>query len=648
MSLEAHVRITNPTGLHARPAVKLAQLAAGFDADVQVRVGDTGNWVKARSTAKLMKLKAGVNATLHFRAHGTQASDALDTLLDFVRQDFGEGPRSGSEASAEPAATEEREDAAAPTLAAHGDRVIGGEIASRGVAKGRLCVVSDAGRGERQAGTPDRERRVFLQGVRDAVVQLQGLANGTEDIASEVIAFQVGLLQDEAFIEPVVAEIARGTPADQAWDLYLAREIADYESAQDAHFRDRAADLRDLHERVARALCGATASSDAPGGAILIMDELTPSRFLEYDWTRLAGVATRDGSTASHVAMLARARGVPFMVKLARNSIELRTGTEAIIDAERGALLLEPSAQTDRSYVRLIEDRKARAEQDSRFLDKPAHTGAGDAITVYINVDDPAALTGVNVNHCDGIGLTRTEFLFQGRAGLPSEELQYSVYRRLVEWADGRAVTIRTLDAGGDKPVPGLTLEDERSPFLGVRGLRLSLARPDVFRVQLRALARAAAHGPLKVMLPMVTLPAELEQARAILDDELSRLARDGVAASRPSLGMMVEVPAAALCVEGFNADFLSIGTNDLVQYVMAAGRDSPQAALLQDPLHPAVMELIRRVAEHGAAQGIEVSVCGEMAAVPAHLTALIDAGVRSVSVPPAMLASTKATIAGI
>ena len=265
-----------------------------------------------------------------------------------------------------------------------------------------------------------------------------------------------------------------------------------------------------------------------------------------------------------------------------------------------------------------------------------------------MNVDDPNGLAGVDSLHCDGIGLTRTEFLFHDGAGLPDEQRQLDCYRLLVRWARGRPVTVRTLDAGGDKPIPGLTIEDESNPFLGLRGVRLSLSRPEVFATQLRALARAAPEGELKVMLPMVTKPDEIDETRRILSDEVRALRAAGVDAAMPRLGMMVEVPAAALTIEAFDADFFSVGTNDLTQYVLAAGRDSAAVADLLDPLHPAVLELVSRVAGAGARTGREVSVCGEMAAKPECLRALIEAGIRTFSVPCAALARTKAALAAL
>jgi phosphotransferase system enzyme I (PtsI) len=282
---------------------------------------------------------------------------------------------------------------------------------------------------------------------------------------------------------------------------------------------------------------------------------------------------------------------------------------------------------------------------DAAALRRPALTADGEPVKVLLNLSDPRELDGLDPAICDGVGVVRTEFLFAGTT-LPDEETQYATYRRILDCLGGRPVAIRTLDAGGDKPIPGLTPAGESNPFLGVRGLRLSLARPDVFSVQLRALVRAAAHGPLRVLLPMVTVPAELEAARAALQDAAAALARASVEHRVPPLGIMVEVPAAALDIARFAADYLSIGTNDLIQYVTAAGRDIGAVAPLADPTSPAVLRLIAEVARHGADAGIEVSVCGDMAAEPEHVPALLGAGIRALSLAPRRVGAVKAAIA--
>jgi phosphotransferase system enzyme I (PtsI) len=276
----------------------------------------------------------------------------------------------------------------------------------------------------------------------------------------------------------------------------------------------------------------------------------------------------------------------------------------------------------------------------------PARTRTGEPVKVLLNIADPAELDGLDPAQCDGIGLVRTELLFHHGDGLPDEAAQLAVYRRIVTWGEGRPVTIRTLDAGGDKPIPGLTIDGELNPFLGVRGIRLSLARPDVFRVQLRALARAAIDGPLKIMLPMVAVPDELEAARAHLDAAIAELACEGLPHARPALGIMVEVPAVAVLAERFAADFYSIGSNDLTQYTLAAARDITAVAHLADAGDPAVIALIGLTVAAAHRRGVEVSLCGDAGADPAIVPKLLNAGLRSVSVSPRAVARVKAAIA--
>ena len=696
--------ITNPTGLHARPAVKLARLAAGFDADVEIRADEAGEWVRARSTARVMKLKAGARSVIHLRAEGAQADAALSALVDFVRRDFDEGPAAappdaagglnddagedtGEGADGSGTAGEETAGGRTPEHVVERcigkataveeratGRTISAVVASPGLAVGVLHVLSGAGGLARDTGDPEIERAALDGAVARSLAELRELVHGSGELAADVIGFQIGLLEDDEFLEPVRAEIEAGTAAVRSWTRHLAGEISDYEAAPTGYLRERAADLRDLRDRVAVALGGETYRSGGlpehgspghsrpahpplgsrppghglPDRCLVIADELTPSRFLEIDWSRAAGAATYSGSPASHVAMLARAQGVPMLVQLSGDPGGLIEGTEAILDAERGCLVPAPPQPIRERYARRIDERRARKREALRHLSRPARTRDGSPVRVLVNVDAPACLDRLDPAHCDGIGLTRTEFLFHGAEALPGEDAQLRFYRRLAGWAGGRPVTVRTLDAGGDKPIPGLTPEGESNPFLGLRGVRLSLARPEVLARQLRALARAAAGGGLRVMLPMVTAPDELHEVRRLLAREVEALQAVGIEAAAPPLGMMVEVPAAALTIEAFDADFFSIGTNDLTQYVLAAGRDSTAVADLLDPLHPAVLELIARVAGHGARSGREVSVCGEMATRPEGLRALLDTGIRTFSVPPPALASTKATLAGL
>jgi len=340
--------------------------------------------------------------------------------------------------------------------------------------------------------------------------------------------------------------------------------------------------------------------------------------------------------------MLARARGVPMIVGL--GDVPEMDG-HILVDGSIGEAIFAPNMETRNAY----QARKVAANADARAAAevalRPAVTQDGQRVEIYINIASPDELEPLDKALCDGIGLVRTEFLFGAGPDLPDEDTQYRVYRRIVEWAEGRPVTIRTLDAGGDKPIIGLTVDGESNPFLGIRGIRLSFARPDIFRMQLRALARAAIHGTLKVMAPMVTNPAEYSKFTSMMDEELAALYKAGIAAKRPDLGMMVEVPAAAIAIDCFEVDFFSIGSNDLTQYVTAAGRDIGAVSGLADPSHPAMLRLFAAMARHSAASNREISICGDAAGDTAHIPALLAAGLRKLSVAPGLVGSVKLAI---
>jgi phosphotransferase system enzyme I (PtsI) len=487
------------------------------------------------------------------------------------------------------------------------------------------------------------ECELLEQAADAATAELGALRDNAPEDAKGIIEFQLAMLDDPNLTEAVVERIMAGRSAAYAWQSVLALQIADYETADDDYFRARAGDLADLKDRVLRLLAG-EADAAPPLGAILIGEDLPPSRFLSIDWSKGGAIVLARGSPLSHVAILARARGVPMVTGL--GEVPAEGHSQAIVDGTTGRVVLSPDA-TSRS---LLEDAaRTFAEEEkqaARHRARPAVSADGVAVRVMINVADPAETDKIDVAHCDGIGLMRTEFLFRDGHRLPDEEEQYRAYRRLLDWAGDKPVTVRTLDAGGDKPIAGLTPENETNSFLGVRGLRLSLERPDVFRVQLRALGRAAVHGNLKVMWPMVTVPEEFTAAAALFDDELAAMRGQGIACSRPPLGMMIEVPYPALLPERFPmAAFFSIGSNDLTQYLAAASRDNPAVSGLAEGAYPAVALVIGRLAEFAAERGIELSICGDLACDVGKVPDLLALGMRSLSVAPAALARVKAAV---
>jgi phosphotransferase system enzyme I (PtsI) len=521
-----------------------------------------------------------------------------------------------------------------------------GRAASGGIFIGRIRRLENSAKYRRPASSPEGEKATLEAAITAAIADLAMLAERVDADGAEMLGFQIAMLEDDTLKAPAIAAIERGTPAEAAWAETLDAEIAGYASSDDRYFRARAADLSDMRDRVLRHLFGAEQFSLAQP-AILAGEDVPPTLFLETDWSGGGAIALISGSPSSHVAMLARARGIPMVVGLGTDAFDGHE--DAIVDGEAGLVILSPDPKAHRVYGAQSVELARRRVTEERFLGKPATTADGARIETLVNVAGTDELAAIDLATCDGIGLMRTEFLFRDGQPLPDEEQQYRAYRRFLEWAGNKPVTIRTLDIGGDKPIRGLTAQAETNPFLGLRGVRLTLARPEVFRTQLRALARAAVHGNLKVMIPMVTIPAEISACRKLLDEVVAELERENIACARPSLGMMVEVPAAAIAPELFaEAAFFSIGSNDLTQYVTASARDDAGVAALNDPSHPAVLRLIANVAAYGREHGIPVSLCGDMASEPRHLESLLKAGLRSISIAPAVLGRVKAAIAAI
>ncbi len=412
-----------------------------------------------------------------------------------------------------------------------------------------------------QRSRPRTSARGSQAALEAARADLATLVAETSGEAADILAFQLALAEDDVLTGPALAATGTGQSAEAAWQTAAGTLIADYEAAEEEYFRARAADLRDLEGRVLDALAGGGARIEMPERAIVLAKDLAPSVFLELDWTD-RGIALEAGSPTSHVAMLARARNVPMLVGL--GAVAAEAGVMALIDAASGTLVIAPDDLTERRFRTRQAEASAHRESIAALAFEPATTADGERVEVHLNIADPAELASLNPAICDGIGLVRTELLFHDRKGLPGENEQTAIYARILRWAKGRPVTIRTLDAGGDKPIPGLTLEAELNPFLGLRGIRLMLARPDVFRTQLRALLRAAPEGQLKIMIPMVGVPDEMVRVRALIAGVSDELSSTGTPHGTAAIGMMVEVPAAALTLETFDTDFVSIGSNDL------------------------------------------------------------------------------------
>jgi phosphotransferase system enzyme I (PtsI) len=616
--------LSHEGGLHARPAIKVSQLAKRFQSRVWLALSEEGPWIDAKSVARVIAMKAPSQIRLFFAAEGDDANDAVGRLVDLVASDFENG------------AAHARESLATVCLS--------GIAVSPGLARGPLVHLEEGVKtSARRRGAAEDEAALLRSALDASRAELGALMARTDDTDAEtILAFQVAMLEDTVVTSPAFEAIAENAAAAAAWRAAMDLQIREFHEAEDLYFRARASDLRDVRDRVLRHIAGDTATL-IPPGAIVVTNDLPPSRFLEVQWNG-GGVALLAGSPNSHVAMLARSHGVPMMIGI--GSIDPHGHEDAILDTENGVLVLSPDAQALADLAARQHAAASARAGEARYLSAPAVTAQGETVQVLINVADANELERFDPGHCDGIGLVRTELLLRTEGDLENEQRQYELYERIMCWALGKPVTIRTLDAGGDKPIAGYTIDGERNPFLGVRGVRLSLVHPRVLNVQLRALARAAVLGPLKIMVPMVTRPHELDHVRLMLNTAVADLRSKGVPCAAPELGIMVEVPATALTIDLFEADFFSIGSNDLIQYVTASSRDASPLAALQDPLQPAVLRLIHEVVEHANAQGIAVSVCGDMASDVRCIPALLGVGMRCLSVAPAAVGRVKAAIA--
>jgi multiphosphoryl transfer protein len=447
------------------------------------------------------------------------------------------------------------------------------------------------------------------------------------------------------------AAIDAGRSAARAWHDAVEAAAAAYDGLGDEYLRARAADLRDLGRRVVARLGGDGRDGDGDGApAVLVADDLGAAAVAELDPARVRALATAGGGPTSHASIIARGLGIPAVAGLGPAVLAVPAGTALIVDGDAGTVDVSPPADAVAAHEARARDDAAREARARERAGEPAVTTDGRHVEVAANVGGPGDVEAAVAAGADGVGLLRSEFLFLDRAEPPSEDEQAQAYEAAVRAFGGRRVVVRTLDAGADKPLRYLPSAPEANPFLGVRGLRLALLHPDALRTQLRAVLRAAAAGPIGIMFPMVSEVDELRRATAALEEARASLAEEGVEAPPVEVGAMVEVPAAAVMAEELaaEADFLSIGTNDLVQYVMAAERGNAGVARLSDPVHPAVLRLIDRVARAARAGGARLAVCGEAASDPAAVPLLLGMGVDELSVAPRRVPLVKAQVRGL
>lgn len=427
--------------------------------------------------------------------------------------------------------------------------------------------------------------------------------------------------------------------AEAAVDAEVGDIAESFRAMDDAYLAARLDDIRDVAQRLIRNLVNAPngALSSAPAGSVILAEELSPADTALLDPDRVVGFATVLGGAEGHTAIMARALGIPAVIAPPGFLQEVSEGASVIVDGDTGKIITDPGPATRARYERRLADKAREFARLARLRDQPAITRDRVEIALMANVELPQQLPQMRANGAAGIGLLRSEFMFMNRDDVPGEDEQFAMLKLFVEAAGGRPVTVRTLDIGGEKTVLSVTgdLGDSAHSALGLRGIRLSLRETGFFATQLRAILRVSALGPVRILLPMVSAVSEVRRARALIDTAIEELAGRGLApGGAPPIGVMIEVPAAALTADDLAAvsDFFAVGSNDLTMYTLAVDRTDEQVAPLYNPLHPAVLRLIREAADAAGRARIPLSICGEMAGDPRFTALLLGLGFRDLS----------------
>lgn len=626
---ETAVRVLCPNGIHISPAGVMAKLLAPLSARVEIlRDGAKAN---AADVDEVLGLALREGEDVSVRAEGDDAERAMEIVCAVMREGVKmlthfQAPSSQKKIAPPPAA-----------------------IASS-VRIGRIRQIADdfdTWLASYKKGEPMEEARRFGEAVKmfgermEAASRASACAGATRE---QLILEAYKMMADApGFHAEVGRAINNGVAAPEA--VLAAKETL----AKTMLLQERAGDQREVGRSIARILLGVSESSDFEDGmpVILAGEEVSPELMARFPGERLAGIIASGGSPSGHAAILARMRGLPALLDYA-DVRSLPDGATAIIDGGKKTIVVNPSEEELRQARGMMEKEQAEAR---RLLEEsgPVRTPDGTEITLRANVSSVEEITASQEIGAEGVGLFRSEFLFLGREDLPSEDEQADVYARSAKACGGKPCVIRTLDAGGDKDIPALHLPKEANPFLGVRAIRVSLARPELLGTQLRAVLRAAKDGAAALLLPMIVSVEEIVTVRKALDCERRALFGDGDAPNVP-VGVMIETPAAVLIADALAkyADFFSIGTNDLAQYTLAADRTNAALAAAADldaMFHPAVLRLIQMTVEAGGKAEIPVAVCGEMAAEPLAVPLLLGLGVRILSLAPAMLPRIRAVV---
>lgn len=623
--------VPNESGLHARPAAVFAQAAKGFEAKIQLHKQQAS--ANAKSLVAVMALQTAKGDSVQISAAGPQAGLAIEALEQLLLSGCGETVQ----APLTPTITDE------PSIPGR----LRGVCASPGSAFGEVVQIASQVLEVEEAGAGiEAEQAALDQALEQATQALKALQDeAAGSVQAQIFRAHQELLEDPTLLEQAQALITEGKSAAFAWRTATEASAALFQQLGSALLAERAADLADVGQRVLKLILGIQDNAwHLPEQAILVAEQLTPSQTASLDTSRIAGFVTVGGGATSHVAILARALGLPSLCGVAHPVLALDNGTRVLLDADNGELHVNPDQALVEQRQATRDRQRQRHQRDLEQSAQAARTLDGHRVEVSANVGSLRDVEQAMSLGGEGVGLLRSELLYLDRAHPPGHDEQAALYSAVARaLGPERNLVVRTLDVGGDKPLAYVPMAHEANPFLGMRGIRLCLERPQLLREQFRAILACSGLARLHIMLPMVTQLAELRLARQMLDEEVRHLGLK----QAPKLGIMIEVPAAALMADLFapEVDFFSIGTNDLTQYTLAMDRDHPRLASQADGLHPSVLRLIARTTEAAHAHGKWVGVCGALASEPLAVPVLLGLGVDELSVSVPLIPAIKACV---
>ncbi|SFN62758.1 phosphocarrier protein FPr [Formivibrio citricus] len=631
------VVVPNSVGLHARPAASLVNAAKAYSSEIRLRRGNRD--VNAKSLVSIMSLGVKQGDSVLLSAIGPDAREAVQKLAELIATGCGEGEAESTLPPMPSAIPAEKNIALSCAL--------NGIPSAPGMAVGVIVQVRQEEIVVKERGEdPLLERQQLDEALREAAIQLEALhATIADPDKAAIFAAHEELLSDPELLDLVVSGISHGQSAAYAWQAACKAYANQLAALKDEVLAGRANDIRDVSRRVLKLLAGVTEEVPAlPDNAILIAEDMTPSETAHLDRDKVLGFCTTGGGATSHVAILARSLGLPAICGIEERALRVENGTPAILDGYSGTLSLNPpplAIAKARSQQARVLRQHANAMEHAQ---EHASTLDDQRIEVVANIGSVTEAFDAIAQGGEGVGLLRTEFLYLERTTPPSEAEQAANYCAIAKTLGPKNILVlRTLDVGGDKPLAYLPLPAEENPYLGIRGIRLLAVEPEILRTQIRAALQAASFTRLHLMFPMVATLEELREARKLVEEEKKQLGSH----MPVNVGLMIEVPSAALMAEKFakEADFFSIGTNDLTQYTLAMDRGHPKLAASADAFHPSVLQLIAITTAGAHKHGKWVGICGGMASDPLAVPLLIGLGVDELSVSIPSIATTKALI---